>query len=202
MLIRRGGILTLAVATASVLAVMLAPFGNSAGANDGDPPWAAAVPTKLPWPVTDILVEGADPIHLTSPAVDRDSIVEAMLSAQHGAETRPADSAESTAAPITCAYGTGWNLISTYTAQFGTIFVCSAPIYKTALDRFGYLEPVFIEFIQTDSNGMHGNIQAVWYHLKYTSIDPTDYLQWCTFGSGTVYFSTPQFWAQSYCDVY
>lgn len=208
-MVRRQFVLSLLVLSATCAAALASGFiVVSTIRADEQPEWAANVPEQLPWGLTHVVTEDGVTIELDRPASVKAEIVAAILEAQGKAgSSSPAASAHSddraneSYVPVTCAYGTGWNLISTFTAQFGTIFVCSAPIGKTATDRFGYVDPVYYEFVQSDSYGPHYNSQATWYHLKNTSIDPAD-LNWCAYGSGWVYFNTPQFWTGAYCDWY
>ena len=181
------------IGTFVVLAMMSPQSLRTSTAESGVPAWAKDMPTEFPWPLTHTITEGGGPIELAKPVRTRAELLDSVPSGtrQDGYSLQS----------ITCWYGSNWNLISTFVAEFGTVFACSAPVPKTAGERFGYVDPVFNEFIQTDSYGPHLNIAAFWIHTKYTSIDPAD-LVWCTNGSGTIYFQPQQFWISSGCNLY
>lgn len=178
----------------------------------GLPAWANSAPERFPWAITHVMTEDGYITELKEPVTQKRDVISAMVTAQEDAVARRAsnerrdpdsshDLLNALLVPVTCAYGSDWNLISTFVAEFGTVFFCSSPILKSALDRFGYIDPVFYELVQTDQNCVHFNAGALWIHTKYTSIDPGG-LEWCSYGSGTVYFNTPQFWIDSGCHSY
>lgn len=209
----------LGIVVLTVLAILLLTgggLGSSARPAEADdlPAWANNAPEVFPWPLDKVITEDGHITELERPVQTRREVVEAMLTAQRQASAR-ASSADPGAgttevaptgdatiqAPVTCAVGTDWELKTTFSAEFGSVFFCSAPILKSSLDRFGFIDPVLYEFYETARWGLHYNAEALWIHTTIASIDPSD-LRWCAIGSGTIYFNTPQNWFDSGCHDY
>ena len=174
------------------------------------------LPDTLPWPVTKVIRSDGETWELDNPAQDREAVIAAVRRADarpRGAangrspsgnpnDGSPTPSLTASQAGTTCVFGSGWDVISTFLAEFGTVWVCTNPTVKSALDRFGFIDPVFAEFRQTASHGLHFNTGQVWFHTAFASIDPTDDLVWCASGSGQVFTVPVTFWIDSMCRVY